>query len=104
MQASVVVARGLCSCGSWVLEYMLNNCGAQAHLLCGMWNLPGPSISPLLSNVYPLHWQAVSYPLYHQGSPCTSQFNLTVSLKFPTPLFIEGVEVKTVCVSVCVCV
>ena len=40
MRASVVVARGLSSCG------------AQAQLLCGMWNPPGPGIelvSPVLT-------------------------------------------------------
>ena len=28
--ASVVVARGLSSCGSWALEHSLNSCGARA--------------------------------------------------------------------------
>ena len=35
MLASVVVARGLSSCGT------------QAQLLCGMWDLPGPGIEPV---------------------------------------------------------
>ena len=30
MQASVVVARGLSSCGLWALERRLSNCGTQA--------------------------------------------------------------------------
>ena len=30
VQASVVVARGLSSCGSWALERRLSSCGAQA--------------------------------------------------------------------------
>ena len=30
MQASVVVARGLSSCGSWALERRLSSCGARA--------------------------------------------------------------------------
>ena len=30
MRASVVVARGLSSCGSWALEHRLSSCGAQA--------------------------------------------------------------------------
>ena len=29
-RASVVVARGLSSCGSWALEYRLSSCGARA--------------------------------------------------------------------------
>ena len=29
-QASVVVARGLSSCGSWALEHRLSSCGAWA--------------------------------------------------------------------------
>ena len=33
--ASVVVARGLSSCGPW------------AELLCGKWDLPGPEIEPV---------------------------------------------------------
>ena len=33
--ASVVVARGLSSCGTW------------AQLLCGMWDLPGPGLEPV---------------------------------------------------------
>ena len=34
-RASVVVALGLSSCGSW------------AQLLCGMWDLPGPGLEPV---------------------------------------------------------
>ena len=34
-RASVVVAHGLSSCG------------AQASLLCGMWDLPGPGLKPV---------------------------------------------------------
>ena len=30
MQASVVVAHGLSSCGSWALEHRLSSCGTQA--------------------------------------------------------------------------
>ena len=46
-QASVVVARGLSSCGSQALESRLSSCGARAYLLCSMWNLPGPGIEPV---------------------------------------------------------
>ena len=41
----------------------LSSCGSWAQLLCGMWDLPRPG------NPCPLHWQADSQPLRHQGSP-----------------------------------
>ena len=56
MWASVVVARGLSSCGSqalerrlsscgsWSIERRLSSCGTQASLLRGRWDLPGPGI------------------------------------------------------------
>ena len=47
MQASVVVAHGLSSCGSRALERRLGSCGARAQLLCGMWDLPGPGLEPM---------------------------------------------------------
>ena len=47
MQASVVVARGLSSCGSWALERRLSSCGSRVQLLHGMWDLPGPGLEPL---------------------------------------------------------
>ena len=43
---------GFSSCGLWALEHKLSSCGAQAQLLCGMWDLPGPEIehvSPALA-------------------------------------------------------
>ena len=46
-RASVVVALGLSSCGSWALELRLSSCGARALLLCGMWDLPGPGLKPV---------------------------------------------------------
>ena len=46
--ASVVVARGLSSCGSWALERRLSSCGTRAQLLCSMWDLPGPGIEPFV--------------------------------------------------------
>ena len=46
-RASVVVARGLSSCGSWALERRLSSCGAQAWLLRGVWDLPGPGLDPV---------------------------------------------------------
>ena len=45
--ASVVVARGLSSCGSRALERRLSSCGAWAQLLCVMWDLPGPGLEPV---------------------------------------------------------
>ena len=45
--SSVVVARGLSSCGSRALERRLNSCGARAQLLCGMWDLPVPGLEPV---------------------------------------------------------
>ena len=40
-------ARGLSSCGLWALEHRLSSCGAQAQLLHGMWDLPGPGFEPV---------------------------------------------------------
>ena len=45
--ASVVVAHGLSSCGSWALERRLSSCGTRAELLRGMWDLPGPGLGPV---------------------------------------------------------
>ena len=45
--ASVVVALRLSSCGLRALERRLSSCGAQASLLRGMWNLPGPGLEPV---------------------------------------------------------
>ena len=47
MQASVVVAHGLSSCGLQALERRLSSRGARAYWLCGMWDLPGPGIEPV---------------------------------------------------------
>ena len=46
-RASVVVARGLISCGLPALECRLSSCGARAQLLLGMWDLPGPGLEPM---------------------------------------------------------
>ena len=46
-QASVVVARGLRSCGSGALECRLSSCGTRAYLLRSMWDLPGPGLEPM---------------------------------------------------------
>ena len=45
--ASVVVALRLSSCGSRALERRLSISGAQAELLRGMWDLPGPGLKPV---------------------------------------------------------
>ena len=45
--ASVVVAHGLSSCGSWALERRLCSCGARARLLRGMWDLPRSGLEPM---------------------------------------------------------
>ena len=37
----------LSSCGSRALECRLSSCGAQAQLLRGMWDLPGPGLEPV---------------------------------------------------------
>ena len=85
-------ARAFSSCGEWgplliavrgpptiaaslVAEHMLqtrrlSNRGPRAQLLCGMWDPPRPGLEPV-----PLHWQADSQPLCHQGSPALSYFN-----------------------------
>ena len=36
----------------------------------GRWNLTGTGVQPS-----PLHWQANSYPLYHQRNPYTAVFS-----------------------------
>ena len=47
MRASVVVVRGLSSCGLRALERRLSSCGARASLLRGLWDLPGPGLEPV---------------------------------------------------------
>ena len=46
-RASVVVVRGLTSCGSQALERRFSSCGTRALLLHGMWDLPGPGLEPV---------------------------------------------------------
>ena len=38
---------GFSSCGPQALERKLSSCGAQAQLLHGMWDLPGPGPEPV---------------------------------------------------------
>ena len=47
VQASVVVAHRLSSCGSRALECRLSSCGTRASSLCGTWDLPGPGLKPV---------------------------------------------------------
>ena len=63
-QVSVVAALGLSSCSSRALDHRLSSCGSWAQLLHGMWISLDQGWNPC-----PLHWQADSYSLYHQGSP-----------------------------------
>ena len=55
---------GFSSWGSRALELRLSSCGSRAQVLRGMWDPPGQG-----SNPCPLHWQADSQLLRHQGSP-----------------------------------
>ena len=50
-RASVVVAHGLSSYGSWALEHRLSSCGTQALLLRSMWDIPRPGIEPMSSEL-----------------------------------------------------
>ena len=59
--ASIVIALGLSSCGTWAL------------VACGRWNLPRPGIElmslPLAGGFFFFFWQVGSYPRHPQGSP-----------------------------------
>ena len=46
VQASIVAVLGLSCCSSWAPELALSS-GAQALLLCSMWDLPRPGVKPL---------------------------------------------------------
>ena len=47
MQASVVVAHRLSSCGLRGLEHRLSSCDERAQLLRTMWDLPRPGLEPM---------------------------------------------------------
>ena len=49
--------------------HRLSSCGSRAQPLRGMWVFPDQG-----SNPCPLHWQADSQPLRHQGSPIVFLF------------------------------
>ena len=74
VRASVVVALGLSSCGSWALEHRLSSCGAGASLLRGMWDLPGPGLEPMSPAL-----AGGFLTMCHQGSP---QKKLLTRFKF----------------------
>ena len=84
-EASVVVAPGLESVGSVVAAHRLS-----CSVACGI--LPDQG-----SILCPLHWQADSYPLYHQGSPAcvilNSVIRMFTSLSLAAP--ITGMEPET---------
>ena len=46
-EGSLVVARGLSSCGSRALERSLSSCGPRAQLLRSMWTLPRSGLEPV---------------------------------------------------------
>ena len=50
----------------------------QVLAVWGLWNLPGPGMEPS-----PLHWQADSYPLHHQGSLELSVLTTLILSFFP---------------------
>ena len=72
--ASVVVARGLSSCGSRALECRLSSCGARAQLLRGMWDLPRPGLEPM-SPALAGGLLTTAPP----GKPLSTCFNLSLS-------------------------
>ena len=49
LAAQAIGPSGIGGCGSGALECRLSSGGTRAQLLCGMWNLPGAGIEPLLS-------------------------------------------------------
>ena len=67
VQASVVGALGLSSCGVWALKHSLNGCVALMQLLCDMWDPLRPRMEPASPAL------AGSLPLSYQGSPCTAK-------------------------------
>ena len=91
--ASVVVTRGLSSCGSQALEHRLSSCGAWAQLLRGMWDLPGPGlepVSPALAGGF-LTTEPPGKPhndfIVHEIFPCLSTCPPSPLLHFDLQLF-----------------
>ena len=75
--------------GSVVEAPGLQSCGAQAKLLCGMWDLLG-------SDMCFLHWQVPSLPLSHQGSPYLAFLmnDLDEEIENPLMRFTDEIEMK----------
>ena len=73
----------------WSLNTGLQNCGAQAKLLCGMWDLPR-------SDLCFLNWQVHSLPLSHQGSLYLAFFTNDLDEEIENPLmrFTDEIEMK----------
>ena len=65
MQASVVAAHRLISCGSQALERRLSSCGTRALSLRGTWILPGPEIE-LVSPALPGRFLSTAPPGNYQ--------------------------------------
>ena len=47
---------GRSSCHFWALEHRLNSCGAQAYLLCSMWDIPRPGMESCTGRLILYHW------------------------------------------------
>lgn len=58
--------KGFSRCDSWAPDHWLSSHGAQAQLLCSMWDLLGPGTEPMSPA---LSVQVASLPLSHQGGP-----------------------------------
>ena len=69
----------------WLLLFRSTGSKAMGFSSCGNWGLVAPWACGILpdqaSNLCPLHWQAASYPLRHQGNPTLTFFNV-ISLCF----------------------
>ena len=63
----IAVCGPLTIAASLAAEHRLSNCGSRAQPLRGSGIFPDQG-----SNPCPLHWQADSQPLHHQGSPIAS--------------------------------
>ena len=65
--ASIVTVCGPSRCSSWALGHRLSSRGSRlsCSLACGIFLDQG-------LNLCLLHWEVGSYPLYHQGSPCST--------------------------------
>ena len=112
---------GFSSWGPWALEHRLNSCGAQAYLLCSMWDFPAPGTEPVFPalaggfftteppgklyypfNVHRIYSYAPSF-ISTISDMCTSYFSLAWQrlirfidiFKEPTSFFTESTFVFT---------